>query len=74
MDDFPNFREALQQLGDDDRQRGAALGVPERTVRYWRANMPRALRTIALQPALIQALLRDAQEAAAVPEEIVSGT
>lgn len=55
-----NFQETLQQLGSDDEERGKALGVAERTIRLWRAKEPRIIRIIAANPALAQALAKDA--------------
>ena len=56
-----NFQETLKQLGSDDIERGKALGVAERTVRLWRAKEPRIIQIIAANPALAQALVKDAE-------------
>lgn len=60
-----NFQEVLKQLGSDDVERGKALGVAERTIRLWRAKEPRIIQIIASNPALAQALAKDA----AAPQE-----
>ncbi len=56
-----NFQETLKQLGNDDVERGKALGVAERTIRLWRAKEPRIIKIIASNPALAQALAKDAE-------------
>jgi hypothetical protein len=56
-----NFQEALKNLGANDDERGRAIGVDDRTIRWWRAREPRILRIIASHPALAQALVADAQ-------------
>lgn len=56
-----NFQEALKNLGANDDERGRAIGVDDRTIRWWRAREPRILRIIAANPVLAQALVADAQ-------------
>ncbi len=56
-----NFQETLKQLGSDDVERGKAIGVAERTIRLWRAREPRIIQIIASNPALAQALAKDAE-------------
>lgn len=63
-----NFQEALKNLGANDDERGRALGVDDRTIRWWRAREPRILRIIAANPALAQALVADAQRLTEAPE------
>jgi hypothetical protein len=58
-----NFQEALKNLGPNDDERAAALGVDDRTIRFWRAKEPRIIHTLVSRPELLRALLKDAEQA-----------
>jgi hypothetical protein len=58
-----NFQEALKNLGPNDDERAAALGVDDRTIRFWRAKEPRIIHTLVSCPELLRALLKDAEQA-----------
>jgi hypothetical protein len=58
-----NFQEARKNLGPNDDERAAALGVDDRTIRFWRAKEPRIIHTLVSRPELLRALLKDAEQA-----------
>lgn len=55
------FQETLDRLGPNDAERAKVLGVSERTIRLWKAKAPRIIQIIATNPALAQALAKDAE-------------
>lgn len=66
--ELTHFQEALKQLGSNDDMRGKAIGVDDRTIRFWRAKEPRIIRLIATNPKLARALAKDAEEHAKLQE------
>lgn len=68
MMQLTNFQKALHQLGANDDERGQKLGVDDRTIRFWRARVPRIIRIIASNPDLAAALAEDARCAVANPD------
>ena len=56
-----HFHDVLKKLGTNDIERGRVLGIDDRTVRLWRAQVPRIIRILASNPALAQALAKDAE-------------
>lgn len=65
---LPHFQAALKNLGNDNDERAAALGVSERTFRLWRDKAPRILQIVARHPMLVKALIEDAQKPVSDPE------
>lgn len=65
-DTYPQFTQALQGLGKNDEERGAALGVNAITIRRYRKKLPKVLRpftkrtTVHLLRALADAVELDA--------------
>lgn len=57
-----HFQEALRNLGANDEERARALGVDDRTIRFWRAREPRIIRILASSPDLVRALVKDAEQ------------
>jgi hypothetical protein len=66
---LPHFYSVLRGLGSNDNERGRALGIDDRTVRLWRAQVPRIIRILASNPDLVRALAKDAELLESVMQE-----
>lgn len=66
VDEFTQFRAALQALGRTDKERAALLGVDStKTIERMRRSLPSQLRPFVNAPALLRALLADIEKEAA---------
>ena len=64
--ELTNFREAIRQLGSNEEERAAVLGITTRQLRSWRnsGKFPSILTRLVYIPELARAIARDAEQAA----------
>lgn len=62
MGKLVSFLQALERSGSSDYERARVLNIPRKTVELWRkGQLPPALRRVARNPQLAEALLEDAR-------------
>lgn len=64
-DRYPSVLAALKELGENDTDKAAALGVKStKTIERLRRRLPASLKPFIFQPRLLRALLADLDKAA----------
>lgn len=59
---LPHFWAAVEQLASTEAEQARALGLSERSFRYWKRQLPRHLLRIVERPDIAAALAQDARE------------